>query len=53
MVVLICCSVVTLRRRLVGTSGVSEGSGSSSGAGQLDEQTRELISVEIMRSILV
>ena len=37
MVVIIHCSMVTLRTRPIGGSGAGEGLGSGSGAGQLDE----------------
>ena len=44
--------MVVLRGRPVGNSGAGEGSCAGSGAGQLDDQMREFISCEIMRSIL-
>ena len=44
--------MVTLRERPVGGSSAGEGSGLGSGAEQLEERMRELISVEVMRSIL-
>ena len=44
--------MVTLREIPVGGSDAGEGSGSGSGAEQLEERMRELISVEVMRSIL-
>ena len=43
---------MVLRTRPVGSSGACERSGSGSGAGQLDDQTREFIFSKIMRSIL-
>ena len=52
MVVMVCCSMVTLRGRPVGSSGAREGSGSGSEVGQFDEQMRELISTKITHSIL-
>ena len=39
-------SIVTLRGRPDGSSGVDEGSGLDSGAGQIDDQMREFISSE-------
>ena len=39
-------SIVTLRGRPDGSSGVDRGSGSDSGAGQIDVQMREFISSE-------
>ena len=48
----ICFSMVTLRERPAGGSGAREGSGSGSGAEQLEERMRELISAEVTRSIL-
>ena len=41
-----------LQERPVGGSGAREGSGSGSGAEQLEERMRELISAEVTRSIL-
>ena len=39
-------SIVTLRGRPDGSSGVDRGSGSDSGVGQIDDQMREFISFE-------
>ena len=44
--------MVTLRTRPVGSSCTGEGSGSGYGVGQLDAQMRDLISSEIMHSII-
>ena len=44
--------MVTLRTRLVGSSGAGEGSGSGYGAGQLGDQMKEFILSKIICSIM-